>query len=170
MAASSVLFLTASSARPACASEWGGSVELGAARTLNGEEVFKHSWDVGLAGHMRWRGHYYPGIFIGYRAATDAEPATSLWYASLGVRFFAVFRRFCGRVDVGWAFRHISLDQESVSSTAGGPLFGLGAGVVALRTRRGSLDVLVSSRMTHALDEDFWIQDIGLALAWHFPA
>jgi hypothetical protein len=89
----------------------------------------------------------------------------------MGLRFFAVFGRFCGRVDVGWAFRHIALDQEPVSSTVGGPLFGLAAGVTIVKTRRGSLDLIVASHITRAYAiDDFWITDIGLAALWHFPS
>ena len=166
----SVLVATIASPRPAPASEWGSSAELGAGRTVSGDEVFKWAWDVGVAGHRRWRGRYYPGIFLEYRSAIDADPATSFWYADVGLRFFSVFGRFCGRVDFGWAFRHIALEQEGVSNTAGGPLLGLAAGVTILKTRRGSLDLLAASHITHANVDSFWITDIGLVVLWHFPS
>jgi hypothetical protein len=145
-------------------------MELGIARTLSGADVFDSAWAVGVGGHRRWRGRYYPGVFLEYRSVIDAEPATSFWYADAGLRFFSVFGRFCGRVDVGLAFRHIALDQENVSSTIGGPLFGIAAGVVVVKTPRGSLDLLAVSHLTRAFaNEDFWISDVGLALWWHFP-
>jgi hypothetical protein len=155
--------------RSAAASDWGGAVELGASRIVSGDVNFENTWNLGLAGYRRWRAGYYPGVFFEYRSAVDVAPATSFWFADLGVRFFAVFGRFCARVDLGWAFRHIGLDQEGVSSTVGAPLLGLGAGAVIVRTRRGALDLMVASHVTRAFaDEESWNADIGLALSWHY--
>lgn len=167
--ASSTLLIGVAVPRPATANEWGGAVELGASRILKAEEIFENSWNLSFTGYRRWRGRYYPGVFVEYRSALDAGPATSFWFADLGLRFLSVFGRGCARVDVGWAFRHIALDQENVSSTVGAPLLGLGAGVVLVRTRRGALDLLAVSHMTRAFaDEESWNADIGLALSWHY--
>ncbi len=154
---------------PAVAGEWGGSVELGIHRTFTDDSIFKHAWDVGLGGHRRWRGHYYPGVFFDYRSVIDAAPATSFWYADLGLRFFAAFGHSCGRIDVGWVFRHIALDQEGVSSTVGGLLLGAAVGAVIVQADRGALDLIATSHVTSAFwSERLWIADIGLALSWRF--
>jgi hypothetical protein len=153
----------------AAANNWGGAVEVGASRIVRGQVTFDNTWNLGLAGYRRWRGSYYPGVFLEYRSAIDPGPATGFWFADLGLRFFSVFGRFCARIDVGWAFRHIGLDQEGVSSTVGAPLLGVGVGAVIVRTRRGALDLMAASHMTRAFaDEDFWTADVGLGLLWHY--
>lgn len=157
--------------RAAGASEWGGSAALGIRRTVTGDPIFKNAWDVELAGHRRWRGHYYPGVFVGHRSVIDAEPASSFWYADVGLRLFTVSGRFCGRIDVGWALRHIALDQEGVSNTVGGLLLGFAVGAVIIKTQRGALDLLATSHVTSAFwSERVWVADIGLGLSWRFPS
>jgi hypothetical protein len=109
---------------------WEATAELSGVHTVNSAAIF----DYAICGdgsvlarlHKRWAG----GVFVEYRRVLDPVPATSFWYADLGLRGrLNVTTHLWIRLDLGWSIRHIAL-SDGYANTVSGIVVGTGLGVI----------------------------------------
>jgi hypothetical protein len=140
-------------------------IELSAVGTLGSRPIFDYATCVGGFALLHLRQRWGAGLIASYRQVLDAGPATSFWYADVGVRgSLRAARDLSLRLDLGWTFRHIGVD--GYSNTVGGPMAGGGLGLTVYAKRKWEMVLAAVYHITSRLpSEPFVTQDLGLSIS-----
>jgi hypothetical protein len=146
---------------------WEVAADLGGAHTLGTNPIFDSVMCGGGSLLVRLRQRWNVGVFIEYRHVLDPEPASSFWYADIGVRGRLILtQRLWLRLDLGWSFRHIGIG-DGYSNTVGGLMAGSGLGMTLYTRRNWNLSLAAVYHITARLpSEPFATQDLGLTAVW----
>jgi hypothetical protein len=145
---------------------WEGEFGVGAARSIVGSPAFGWLLDVDACVLRQIGAKSAIGAFVEYRWAVHPEPASGISYANIGARGRLAFgQRIWLRLDVGWSFRHISLD-DGYANTVGGLSAGGGLAVRLVRRQDWDISVIATGRYTRRPTEPFAVIDLGLEPVW----